>query len=254
MDPKTVSGILKRKQPLDQNLRQILLIRHGSTDLNNQDTSVDRIRGWSDVPLNEEGRQQAVETGKKIAKNPPDVMVSSDLSRAAETAQIVSQITGTPLAGTTPYFRPWNVGKFAGQVSKKAIPVLAQYAAERPNDPLPDGESFNQFRHRFFTGISQALQQHPQGEVAIVTHHRNERLLHSWQKAGFPPNGDIDIPTFNSKGENTGAALPMTIPVDKIHAVAQGNHENAPVPTQAAQPQPQPQQAPAHTGAAGQPF
>lgn len=192
-----------------------MLIRHGATKLNNDDVSVDRIRGWKDIPLSEDGRKEANDLGRKIIKDPPDVIISSDLKRAADTAKIISKITDVPVAKFSKMFRPWNVGEYAGKVSSEVIPKLAHAAENEPDKPLPDGECFNDFRNRFFRGLNDAMDRY-KGTIAIVTHHRGERLLKAWESAGFPNNGDIDIKTFNKKGEHTGAVMNINIPERKV--------------------------------------
>lgn len=199
--------------------RDIVIIRHGATKLNNDDVSVDRIRGWKDIPLSDDGRKEAEKLGDKLKKTDvPHHMVTSDLKRAHETANIISDKIGVPVAEATESFRPWNVGEYAGEKSEKAIPILAHYAENTPDKPMPKGESFNQFKQRYFDGLKDALEKYP-GKVAVVTHHRGERLLKAWKKAGFPANGDIDIKEFNQKGEATGHAENMSIPVSALKKV-----------------------------------
>lgn len=197
--------------------RDVQLIRHGATKLNNDDVSVDRIRGWKDIPLSEEGRKEANNLGKKVSGNPPDALLSSDLCRAQETAEIVSEHCGVKLQKPSKDFRPWNVGDLVGKKSKEAIPILAQYAVDKPDEPVPGGESFNSFRTRLLTGLAKALAEHD-GVVAVVTHHRVERLLKAWAKAGFPRDGEIDKAEFNRKGEPTGHCEILQIPVNRLKA------------------------------------
>lgn len=207
-------------------LRKVHIIRHGATSLNSTDASMDRIRGWKDVPLSPEGRKEAEKLGDKLAKAPPSVLVSSDLKRAHDTAQIISDKTGAPYDGSTHMFRPWNVGDYAGQLSSKVLPILGKYAAEKPEEQVPGGESFNDFRQRFLNGLLAVLIKHD-GDVGVVAHHRNERLLNAWAKAGFKPDGTIDEKEFNSKGESTGGAQSMVIPMDKLRDAA-GDGGSAP--------------------------
>lgn len=198
--------------------RTIIFIRHGSTDLNNEDTSVDRLRGWKDIPLNEDGKKHAEKTGRELKDNPPACIVTSDLKRAAETAAIISKITGAPVDWTTEKFRPWDVGKYAGQLSSKAVPVLGEYVKSKPFYPIPGGESFNTFRKRFFSGLDEALDKYS-GLLAVVSHHRNERLLKAWIAAGYPTNNAIDIKVLNAKGEKPGTAERITFDEEKIDSV-----------------------------------
>lgn len=71
---------------------RIALVRHGETDWNRQR----RIQGLSDVPLNETGRAQALETGRLLTRRDWDGVYSSPLSRARETASIIAEVLGLP--------------------------------------------------------------------------------------------------------------------------------------------------------------
>lgn len=62
------------------------LLRHGQTDWN-----IDlRLQGSSDIPLNDTGRAQALTAAKAIDGQSWDVILSSPLSRARDTAEIVA--------------------------------------------------------------------------------------------------------------------------------------------------------------------
>ncbi|MDO4916904.1 MAG: histidine phosphatase family protein [Rothia sp. (in: high G+C Gram-positive bacteria)] len=76
----------------------LMLIRHGQTDWNKQHL----MQGTSDIPLNDLGRQQAHETGNKLREQGLsfDVLVSSPLSRAFETAQIIGEELGLSVSRT----------------------------------------------------------------------------------------------------------------------------------------------------------
>lgn len=199
-------------------MKHVLIIRHGSTELNNhQDESKDKIRGFMNVPLDYKGRQQA----KKLAEGlKADVLVSSDLARASETAFIISQATKIPLALVTPAFRPWDLGKYTGKSSKECADI--DKFVERPNEKVPSGggfqgESFNSFRHRLFGGLYGVLSR-PTGLVGVVTHHRVERLLEAWRAAGYPRNLDIDVKVFAQKGEAPGKAIDFVVPLERLDA------------------------------------
>jgi broad specificity phosphatase PhoE len=66
------------------------LLRHGQTDWN-----IDlRLQGSSDIPLNDTGRAQALAAAKAIDGQSWDVILSSPLSRARDTAEIVAAELG----------------------------------------------------------------------------------------------------------------------------------------------------------------
>ncbi|WP_375501678.1 histidine phosphatase family protein [uncultured Jatrophihabitans sp.] len=70
--------------------RSLLLLRHGRTAWNAQR----RFQGQADPSLDEIGRAQAYEVGALIAAVRPDQLVTSDLARAEQTAEIVGAACG----------------------------------------------------------------------------------------------------------------------------------------------------------------
>ncbi|MEO7148054.1 MAG: histidine phosphatase family protein [Terrimesophilobacter sp.] len=77
-------------------MTHIYLVRHGETDWNLRH----RIQGSTDIPLNDAGRAQAARAGRLLARRSWDAIYSSPLSRAMETATIISSTVGLgqPLA------------------------------------------------------------------------------------------------------------------------------------------------------------
>lgn len=182
----------------------IYIVRHGATKMNNQtDMSEDRIRAWTDVPLVEEGRQEARRAALKLKGKGIQAIVSSDLVRAHETAEIIGKIIGVKIE-VSEKLRPWKLGTFTGAPTKEALPKIAEYVRNKPDEAVPEGESFNQFKTRMFDGFADALQAHPEG-LLIVTHHRDLQTAEAWEAAGQPPDHSIDLDVFLQKGEPPGA-------------------------------------------------
>ena len=71
----------------------LYFIRHGQTDWNKDM----RMQGQSDIPLNENGRESAIEAGKTLANTHIDLAFSSPLKRAKETAELVLAGRDTPI-------------------------------------------------------------------------------------------------------------------------------------------------------------
>ncbi|NWL87289.1 MULTISPECIES: histidine phosphatase family protein [unclassified Paenibacillus] len=72
------------------------LIRHGLTDWN----KIGRIQGQSDIPLNEEGRGQAKKLAERLLADQKykwDFVITSGLSRAQETGEIIAKTLNIPL-------------------------------------------------------------------------------------------------------------------------------------------------------------
>ncbi len=118
---------------------KLILIRHGHTPLNGHG-SEERLRSWLDIPLDEEGLQEAAETADKIAGYPVSAIFSSDLRRARQTAEVLRQKT-TGAIITTDELRPWNLGVFGGQLLREIIPFL-NLMNERPTC-RPQAESLS---------------------------------------------------------------------------------------------------------------
>lgn len=188
--------------PIEGRSRSFYLIRHGATKLNNEiDESVDRIRGWIDVPLSAKGRADADQLSVEMADKHLDRLYSSDLKRAADTAKKIAKGTPTPVT-LSRGLRPWDLGKFAGETTKDVLPEIAEYVRNKPSEDVPGGECFNAFKARVFAALPAMLA--GDGEVALVTHHRVERLLKAWISNGCQPDKSINLDVFLEKGEPPG--------------------------------------------------
>jgi probable phosphoglycerate mutase len=73
--------------------RRLLLWRHGRTAWNAER----RFQGQTDVPLVAVGLAEAAAAAVLLAEEKPDLIVSSDLTRAMVTAQALSDVTGLPV-------------------------------------------------------------------------------------------------------------------------------------------------------------
>jgi broad specificity phosphatase PhoE len=196
--------------------REIYLIRHGATAYNAESGGVDRIRGWKNVPLSDKGREQVKELCGKLKKSGIGFIVSSDLDRARETAERVTETTGADLV-LSKKFRPWDLGEYTGQESIAVHPIMAEYAYRKPFKAIPGGESFESFKARIFSGLREYLVFHGDKTLAIVTHHRVERLINAWIERGSPANDDIDMNVMFKRGETTAHAEKVRIDLDMLY-------------------------------------
>jgi broad specificity phosphatase PhoE len=110
------------------------LVRHGCTDYNVEN----RLQGWMDVPLNEEGRRQAKELAFSINKKCWDVVISSDLIRAKQTAEIISEALNSPLF-LFKGLRERNFGIYEG----KLIQEIEEMKLESNNSNMESEEKDN---------------------------------------------------------------------------------------------------------------
>ena len=66
---------------------KLYMIRHGKTDWNLKSL----VQGSVDIPLNEEGRNEARKVASEIDLSDIDVCIASPLQRASETAKIITK-------------------------------------------------------------------------------------------------------------------------------------------------------------------
>jgi probable phosphoglycerate mutase len=73
--------------PLEQQATRAFLVRHGATVL----TEEDRFAGSIDVPLSEQGREQARRLALRLGREPLAAVYASNLQRAYDTAGIIAK-------------------------------------------------------------------------------------------------------------------------------------------------------------------
>ncbi len=174
---------------------KITVVRHGTTDLNGDG----KLRGWKNVPLSEQGKIDVKKTAKELKDSGITKIVSSDLIRTEQTAEAISKDTGVKVE-LSAGLRPWDVGELAGEDVKKTLPILKEYAIETPDKPIPGGESFNAFKERFLSEVEKIKRANPEDRVAIVTHHRGDRILAAWETKGMPTDHNVDMEEFFKEG------------------------------------------------------
>jgi probable phosphoglycerate mutase len=151
----------------------ILLIRHGETAWNAER----RLQGHLDIPLNDEGERQARLLAETLALEPIDLLVSSDLGRARQTAQAVAALRGMPLQ-IEPGLRERCYGGFEGllytEIEQRFPAEFAAWQGRDIDGILPDGknrgESFRQFYARATEAILGLARKHPGRTLALVAH------------------------------------------------------------------------------------
>ena len=118
---------------------KLYIIRHGETDLNAKSV----MQGWVDPPINQSGRELAAMTGQAMKDIRFDRCISSPLSRARETAEIVLRESGNEIPITTDdRLREMS----CGDIEEKSITEMGDAARLFFVDPFrfpgfPNGET-----------------------------------------------------------------------------------------------------------------
>ncbi|QCQ16058.1 histidine phosphatase family protein [Microbacterium sp. RG1] len=134
-------------------MTHLILIRHGETDWNRARL----IQGATDIPLNDTGRAQAREAGlalrDRLDTDMPLVLVSSDLQRAAETADIIGAILERPVTARYPELRERSYGEAEGV----SIDELAERWGRGPDARVPGAETREQLRERALRAVARVI-------------------------------------------------------------------------------------------------
>lgn len=161
------------------NKTELWLIRHGETAWN----AKQRLQGWADIPLNEVGREQAKNLQRYFQEKEIcrlfDSVVSSDLLRAAETAQIALGHRALELR-TEASLRERSYGIYEGKYWRNLMrPVEDDVTSDestqlpnlrQPDQEIPEGESLSQFHERIKTAFETLAEQYAGQRIAVFAH------------------------------------------------------------------------------------
>jgi 2,3-bisphosphoglycerate-dependent phosphoglycerate mutase len=146
-----------------------LIVRHGETDWN----VAGRLQGWCDSPLTATGRAQAAAVAARLAAEPIDALVASDLGRTQETAAPIAAGLGLPV-GPDPRLRERRYGILEGmtwsQIEHRHGEAYRRLIARDQDYGVPEGESGIEFRDRVFDAFERLAAVHGEARVAVVTH------------------------------------------------------------------------------------
>jgi glucosyl-3-phosphoglycerate phosphatase len=141
----------------------LLLWRHGQTDWNLER----RFQGQIDVGLNATGLQQAERAARLIAALQPDAIYSSDLARAASTAETLARLTGLPV-NLDKDLRERHGGAWEGLTDKE---IRQFYPGEHQIWSPPEGEPTAVITDRAAEAFERIADSMPGGSLAVVVSH-----------------------------------------------------------------------------------
>ena len=150
-------------------MTRLIVWRHGNTDWN----AGGRVQGQTDVPLNDLGRQQAVDAAELLVRLRPAAIVASDLRRASDTAAALAALTGLPVSYDE-RLRERSFGAWEGH-------TMAEVKATRPEEHARwqagadvvggDVETLSDLGKRVAEALLAAAELVPAGATVVVTSH-----------------------------------------------------------------------------------
>jgi probable phosphoglycerate mutase len=164
---------------------RVYLIRHGATIL----SAEDRFAGATNVPLSDEGRNQAGRLAIRLQGESMTAIYASPLDRTMETAQILAKPHGLPVQPREG-LREISHGHWEEMTRHEVDQKFPEEAAEWEKDPYTfapaGGESGLAVTARALPTLIELVRAHPGGHVLVISHKATIRLLLS-SLLGFDP-------------------------------------------------------------------
>ena len=150
---------------------RLCLIRHGETTWNSER----RLQGHTDIPLNSNGKAQALQMAQALKKSGLqfDALYASDLQRAADTANAIVELF-QQTAISKKELRERHFGVLQGLTIEDAPQreplVWSAHLSRDVHHELNGGESIAQFAQRVQTALEHIVQAHFGKTVVVVSH------------------------------------------------------------------------------------
>ena len=140
----------------------IYVVRHGHTDWNKEKITM----GRKDIPLNDEGLEEAHNTSKKINNIDFDLIISSPLVRAKQTAEIINEERNNQIV-------------FDERIQERSLGDLEEKKYTNDNNDIWDInlnvdsfgiETMEDFKERVFSFLNEIIETYPEQNILLVTH------------------------------------------------------------------------------------
>jgi len=187
----------------------VYFIRHGETDWNQDD----KLRGWSDIPLNNNGIAE-VKRAAQVLKNRHILnFVAADLKRVMQTVEILSKALKVPYQLDS-RIRDFDYGDWTGVPVKRVLPKLITIFRDGRGTPPNGEEDYTELEARvneFSNGILRHARGITQGNFGVVSNNRIARMIMSfitgdtkWELQPQDPLGNAGIMRFSLHGNLPG--------------------------------------------------
>lgn len=200
-------------------IRTLFIFRHGETDWN----AAQRFQGHIDIPLNENGRDQARQLIPRLRLNQIEAILSSDLRRAVETAQIVAENLKISVY-QSPGLREAHLGLAQGLTVEEirdqfGQEVLTRWRSAHYSDAdisYPGGETGAEVLNRVLKSLQSFLDENPKFRTLGIASHGGviRRMMNHLLPPKSPPvpipNGVVYEILYDSQQKRF--SLPKNLP------------------------------------------
>lgn len=169
---------------------KLYVVRHGQTPWNLEN----KVQGVTDIPLTDKGREEALKLRELVAKLDIDIVISSPLKRALETAEIL--VDGKLPIYTDDRIVERNWGKNEGEILENVDRVVCWNVLANSDDR--EIEPVQSFMMRVSSFLEDLTIRYPDKNVLVVAHSAIVRVIH-YLLEKIPEDGDLtkmDIPNL----------------------------------------------------------
>ena len=152
-------------------ITRFCLVRHGETDWN----ATRRLQGHTDIDLNTRGLTQAKKMAQALKRISLqfDVLYTSDLRRAAKTAEAIERLFQTT-AIKNAALRERHLGALQGltidEAPQREPELWKSHLSRNTEENLRNGESIQQFADRIKIALEQIYKKHNGKTILLVSH------------------------------------------------------------------------------------
>jgi uncharacterized phosphatase len=134
------------------------MIRHGETDWN----AIGKLQGRTDIPLNKTGIQQAEECSEFLKSSHWDVIITSPLKRAKQTAKIINNNLHVPVIEMEEFLER-DYGDAEGM-------AYEERTSKFPDNKYPNQEERTSLNKRIIEGIEKINQKYEDNKILLIAH------------------------------------------------------------------------------------
>ena len=159
----------------------LYVVRHGESVFNTEG----RYGGFIDTPLTSKGLEQANRLAVKLNEIHFEIIITSSLTRARQTAEIIKEFFDVPLI-VSDEFKERNLGVYGGltqeEIIKKHLDLWKRKCTRQWNDAPTNGETYQQFDERITKALLNLEKEYPEKSVLLVTHGYVSRVINRHYK------------------------------------------------------------------------
>jgi isoleucyl-tRNA synthetase len=161
------------KQKFSKN--RYLILRHGESEMNVKDIQISTLPEKIPCPLTEKGKKQILKAAKRLKKEKIDLIISSDLLRTKQTAEILAKELGVKVIFDK-RLRDIKFGIFEGKTLEEYHSFWKNYQ-ERFEKAPRGGENYNRVKMRIYSFFKALEKKYSGKTILIVGHQRPFAML-----------------------------------------------------------------------------